>query len=543
MPLRIEHVRMLLVGVLLLVYLGAPMPSFATDPVEFRALTWNIWHGGKEDGEEIGPKKVVDLLRKSEADVIAIQETYGSGEKLAAGLKFHFQPRGTNVSILSRFPILEDISVFEEFKCAGALVELPGGQRVAFYSLWLPYDAEIWEVGSRKTTEASELEKACRSSQRDLLAIREAIFKRLSGEKYASVPIVLAGDFNSMSHLDYSEAARDQYRAVVDWPTSRVMSEAGFRDAYRELHPQIDRARDRTWSPRFPKQEQDRIDFLYYRGEGLEAIESSVLDAHPEGFPSDHGAVVARFRLDANPRPAADFALRAVSYNIKHGQGNDDVVNLDRTAETLKTLRADIIGLQEVDFVAKRSGSQNQPAELGKRLGMHAAFGSFMDFDGGQYGLAILSRYPLRGVKSLRLPDGNEPRVALVAEVRLPSGESVNVVCVHFDWVRDDKFRFAQASEVAKYLRELKTPYILLGDFNDQPKSRTLELFQSLANEVKKVETNRFTFSSTSPRSEIDFLFVSPKSRWGEAKTEVIDEKMTSDHRPIVAELVLKAGK
>lgn len=239
----------------------------------------------------------------------------------------------------------------------------------------------------------------------------------------------------------------------------------------------------------------------------------------------------------------ADFALRAASYNIKHCRGNDDKVNLERTAETLKSLKADVIGLQEVDNGAKRSGSVKQPEELGKRLSMHHAFGAFMDFDGGQYGLAILSKHPLGEVKSIRLPEGNEPRVALAAEVKLPGGETITVVNVHFDWVRDDKFRFAQASELAKHLRELRTPYLLLGDFNDQPKSRTLELFHSLASEVKKPETNRFTFSSTSPRSEIDFLFVAPQPRWGEAMTEVIDEKMTSDHRPIVAELVLKAAK
>lgn len=240
---------------------------------------------------------------------------------------------------------------------------------------------------------------------------------------------------------------------------------------------------------------------------------------------------------------AGDFALRAASYNIKHCRGNDDKVNLDRTAETLKSLKADVIGLQEVDNGAKRSGSIKQPEELGKRLSMHHAFGAFMAFDGGEYGLAILSKHPLGAVKSIRLPEGNEPRVALAAEVKLPGGETITVVNVHFDWVRDDKFRFAQAAELAKHLRELKTPYILLGDFNDQPKSRTLELFHSLATEIKKPESNRFTFSSTSPRSEIDFLFVSPKERWSESKTEVIDEKMTSDHRPILAELVLKAGK
>ena len=74
--------------------------------------------------------------------------------------------------------------------------------------------------------------------------------------------------FRGVSHFDYVESATDQYQAVIDWPSSRVMTEAGFRDAWRETHPQVDRVADRTWSPRFPEQEQDRIDFVYYRGQG-----------------------------------------------------------------------------------------------------------------------------------------------------------------------------------------------------------------------------------------------------------------------------------
>ena len=79
-----------------------------------------------------------------------MQETYGSGELISEALGFNFLPRGTNVSIMSRFPILEDISVYHEFKCVGAIIELPDKTPLAFYSIWLPYDAEIWAVGTRE---------------------------------------------------------------------------------------------------------------------------------------------------------------------------------------------------------------------------------------------------------------------------------------------------------------------------------------------------------------------------------------------------------
>jgi hypothetical protein len=85
-------------------------------------------------------------------------------------------------------------------------------------------------------------------------------------------------------------------------------------------------------------------------------------------------------------------ALRVVSYNIRHGRGNDDVVDLERTARVLRALSPDIVGLQEVDERATRSGGVPQAVRLGELLGMHHAFGRFMDYQGGAYGLAILSR-------------------------------------------------------------------------------------------------------------------------------------------------------
>lgn len=512
-------------------------------PTEFGVMSWNIWRGGREDGPDIGPRRVVEVIRDSGVDLVAMQETYGSGEHIAAELGFHFLPRGTNVSILSRFPIIEDISVFAEFKCVGALVNLPDGRRVAVYSIWLPYAEDIWLPGVRQGRDPSSLITATEPSRADLERILDAIEERLAGETYAGVPVILAGDFNAMSHLDYADIALDQYGVTVSWPTTRQMSERGFRDAYRQMHPAIDRAKDRTWSPRFPEQEQDRIDFIYFKGPGLAVTHAEHIDRHPDTFPSDHAAVVARFHTRAAPSAPSDHTLSAVTYNIRHGRGTDDRVDLARTARVLKDLDPHLIGLQEVDDRARRTGGVNQAAELGRQLGMHAAFGPFMDYQGGRYGMAILSRYPFVDVHVLPLPDGHEPRIALVAHIRLPNDEIVTVVNVHFDWVDDDAFRFAQAQAVAEYLRGLQTPFVLLGDFNDQPGSRTHHLFSELAQEAMKPEGERFTYPSTAPTTDIDSIFTSPRSRWSHGQIHVHDESIASDHRPVSARLILHPDK
>lgn len=239
------------------------------------------------------------------------------------------------------------------------------------------------------------------------------------------------------------------------------------------------------------------------------------------------------------PAPAT---LRIASYNIRHGRGMDDTVNLARTAAVLRALAPDIVGLQEVDRDVRRSGGVDEAATIGAMLGMSHAFGAFMPYQGGEYGLAILSRFPVVRATPVRLPDGNEPRVALAAELRLPDGGRLMVVNVHFDWVANDTFRLKQAMVLTTVLDTLSIPYVLLGDFNDEPGSRTLALFRARATEVPKPASDHFTFSSTAPEKEIDFVFVAPAGAWRVIGARPVTERMASDHRPVIAEGQLLAG-
>jgi endonuclease/exonuclease/phosphatase family metal-dependent hydrolase len=243
--------------------------------------------------------------------------------------------------------------------------------------------------------------------------------------------------------------------------------------------------------------------------------------------------------------PAQDVVgeLRVVSYNIRHGRGADDVVDLERTAGVLRALAPDIVGLQEVDDLVERSGRVSEATRLGQSLDLHHAFGRFMDYQGGMYGLAILSRHPIAATRSIQLPVGNEPRVALAVDIALSDSRSITVVNVHFDWVRDDGFRFAQAQRLAGYLDGLTRPYILLGDFNDVPGSRTLALFERRATLARKPDDNRFTFPAPQPAREIDFIFHAPAAAFSTREVRVIDERVASDHRPVLAVLAPAAAR
>jgi endonuclease/exonuclease/phosphatase family metal-dependent hydrolase len=258
--------------------------------------------------------------------------------------------------------------------------------------------------------------------------------------------------------------------------------------------------------------------------------------------------------LQACRAPGAEAReLRVASYNIKHGEGLDGRVDLERAAAVLARFDADLIALQEVDVGVRRSGGVDQPQALAQKLEQlttrryHASFGEFMPHDGGRYGMALLSRLPVQRARSVRLPEGNEPRIALAVEVELDDGTLVTAICIHFDWVDDDTFRFEQAQALAAFVRELRTPWILVGDFNDGPQSRTLALLRGLGRELTKVDAHgapatghdRFTFSADAPHKEIDYVLAgSPPGSanfWDlSAGLHVLDEPLASDHRPLL---------
>lgn len=232
-----------------------------------------------------------------------------------------------------------------------------------------------------------------------------------------------------------------------------------------------------------------------------------------------------------------DYDLRVMTYNIRHGEGVDGVVDLERTAEVLSRNAPDLVALQEVDRQVARTGSVDQVRELARLTEMNPAFAKFMDLEGGVYGLAILSRFPIERSWSIELPPGqHEPRTALAVRVNVPQVGPVTFVCLHFDWLAEDFSRYAQAEALIAALSGVDTPVILAGDFNDTPNSRTMSRLREVYTNAEKPREDRRTFSSTDPQREIDFVLYKPARRFI-AEVRVLDEPVASDHRPVIAKL------
>lgn len=230
-------------------------------------------------------------------------------------------------------------------------------------------------------------------------------------------------------------------------------------------------------------------------------------------------------------------ALKVLSYNIHHGEGVDGVLDLDRIARLIVESGADLVALQEVDREVARTGKVDQLGVLSAKTGTNGAFAKFMDFEGGEYGLAILSRFPIEEAWPIGLPPGkHEPRSALAVRVVPPGRSALVFVCLHFDWLKDDENRWAQARALLAALDGIEEPVILAGDFNDLPESRTLDVLRERFVNVGKPELARATFSAQDPVREIDFVMFRPAGEY-EGSARTLDERVASDHLPVLAEL------
>ncbi|HZQ47167.1 MAG TPA: endonuclease/exonuclease/phosphatase family protein [Verrucomicrobiae bacterium] len=246
----------------------------------------------------------------------------------------------------------------------------------------------------------------------------------------------------------------------------------------------------------------------------------------------------------ATKRPeTASTTLRVMTFNIQHGAGADNKIDLLRTAEAIKREKPDIVALQEVDRGVARTNHRNLPLELQAMTGMPVYFTNNFHFQGGEYGNAVLTRFPILMQTNTyyKMIRTNEQRgiIQMILDVH---GRKLLFMTTHIDYRPDNKERLmnvAQIKEITKQYPGL--PVILCGDFNETPKGRVYgEMKKSFADAWQIAgEGEGLTFPSPKPIRRIDYIWVSADKSVEPLVTWVPDTK-ASDHRPLVAELRLK---
>ncbi|HUS00769.1 MAG TPA: endonuclease/exonuclease/phosphatase family protein [Chitinophagaceae bacterium] len=218
--------------------------------------------------------------------------------------------------------------------------------------------------------------------------------------------------------------------------------------------------------------------------------------------------------------------MRLMSYNIRNAKGMDNKTDYDRTAAVIKNTNADIIALQELDSVTKRNGGEDVLKILGERTHFFFVYGAAIDYQGGKYGVGILSKQKPLKYYTVPLPGKEEQRVLLVAVYK-----KYVIFCTH--WSLTDADRLTSAAIINKEAEKFTKRIYLLGDLNAEPNSNAIAV---LKRNWFLISGEQPTFPAPVPAKCIDYIFTN-KRKVKVISKNVLDEPMASDHRPVLVEL------
>lgn len=235
---------------------------------QLTVLAWNIWHGGHS--KTYGQKAcdgIIGILKKSQADVILMVETYGAAPMVADSLGYEYYLISDNLCIYSRYPIVKKYTypdVIGTFNFGGVEIDM-NGTPVRLFDTWIHYLPDMRLAPTDKSEEEILAwdDAGTRDDEiRKILGVLKPVIAEAD-----SIPVIMGGDFNSHSHLDWTEATKDMYNhggAVVNWTVSKEMEAANFKDSFREINPDPVKNIGTTWLTDADSLEtvnrQDRID-------------------------------------------------------------------------------------------------------------------------------------------------------------------------------------------------------------------------------------------------------------------------------------------
>jgi endonuclease/exonuclease/phosphatase family metal-dependent hydrolase len=234
--------------------------------------------------------------------------------------------------------------------------------------------------------------------------------------------------------------------------------------------------------------------------------------------------------------------IRVLTYNIHHGEDVNGKLDLQPIASVINKVSPDVVALQEVDSATNRTKKVDQLKELAALTGMNFFYGKSMDYDGGGYGVGILTRLPVMDSFVTRLPNfsKSEPRVAATVELELNNKKRFLFSAIHLDNVKDPAERMEQAKRVQEVFAQKHMPSILAGDFNAQPDEATMKNIIFQLYEETDPTGQSLTFPSNQPTVKIDYVLVCKKHLWKKKSYKIIEEKIASDHRPVLSVVQLK---
>jgi endonuclease/exonuclease/phosphatase family metal-dependent hydrolase len=226
--------------------------------------------------------------------------------------------------------------------------------------------------------------------------------------------------------------------------------------------------------------------------------------------------------------PGGGSRWRMATWNIRAARS----APLSAIAAELRAMQADVVALQEVDVRTRRTGFVDEPVVLASTLGFHHAFAASIKWDEGDYGLAVLSRWPLAAVRRHRLdaPSGAEPRIVLEVTV-CAGGRPLRLFNHHADGRRLSR---ESGFSLLRGLVQAHVGYglLLAGDFNEPPDGPGVRGLVDAGLVDLDAEAN----SSTADGGRIDYLLAdAPIARL--ASTPRVWRTDKSDHHAVLVDL------
>jgi len=237
-------------------------------------------------------------------------------------------------------------------------------------------------------------------------------------------------------------------------------------------------------------------------------------------------------------------SIKILSYNIHHANppSKPGLIDIPAFVKVINDQKPDLVALQEVDVFTKRSGQQlDEAGKIAEGTGMKSYFAKAISFDGGGYGIAILSRFKVDSVRVIKLPSASvndEARVLLLAYLHVKNKPFI-FACTHLDAEKDEASRKLQIAEITKTIASVRYPLVIAGDFNAEPGTKIMKEYDQTF--IRSCTENcENTIPSDAPTSTIDYIGYRKGDPFLFNYHQVLKERYPSDHLPVLAELQFK---
>jgi endonuclease/exonuclease/phosphatase family metal-dependent hydrolase len=222
--------------------------------------------------------------------------------------------------------------------------------------------------------------------------------------------------------------------------------------------------------------------------------------------------------------------LKLMSYNIRNAKGMDNVRNVQRIVNVINNEAPDVVAVQELDSMTTRSNQTFVLAEVAERTQMHASYAPAIDFQGGKYGIGILSKDKPLDIQTYPLPGREEKRMLMVAEFK-----DYFFACTHLSLTEED--RLTSLEIIKNSVKSNQKPFFLAGDLNDTPNSKFIQALQE--DFLILTNTKKPTYPAPEPKETIDYIaaWKGNTDNFANLSAQVVEEPLASDHRPLTVQL------